>query len=100
MTLYNLSNISTSNSTLDIIKYINLDLTHGMLLGIVLIVLFFVMLLSYNVGDFKLSLLIVSFFMVILTGLFWLSGLIPFFYLIFALAILVIAIILFFVAGG
>jgi len=98
MTLYNFTNITNSNSTLQIVEALNLDFTGGWFIILFLIALTVILLINYTAGEFKETFLAVSFMMVLITGLFFIAGLVPVMVIIFALFMMIIALGVFFIS--
>jgi len=86
MTIYNLTNITWANSTLEQLQAINVDLTGGffaMLLVFALFIIIFINLSFYNISA---AFMVASFFATVISGLMWLAGFVPL--LIFVMAII------------
>lgn len=95
MTYINLTGITDANTTLEIIKIINVDLTDGFF-SLLLIIAFMVILLINNAGDFRDTFLLTSFIISIVAGMLWLAGLVSLIVMLGSILIVFIAILLYF----
>ena len=92
--MYDFSNITSANSTLQIIQFINKDWTNGSFVLLMLFSLFVIIYLNVSFYSAPNALAVTSFVMMILTGLCWLAGLIGLYVLIIVEVILFIGIFL------
>lgn len=94
MVYYDLTNITAANTTYELIRYINIDLTVGMLGIMMIVALFFIILINMSFYEAKHFFLIATFFITIIAGLAWIAGLVTMFVLIGCIILLVISTIL------
>ena len=94
MAYYNLSNISETNSTLEILRAVNLDIGQGWFTIMLLIALFVIILINWTYYSAKEALLASSFFASFIAWMMWLAALVPILVPIIASVILLIAAIL------
>lgn len=94
MTYLNLTNITQGNSTLQIITTINTELTYGMFGLFVLIAIFIILFVNMDQGSAKETFSIVTFITSIVAALFWISGIIPLYFVFVPLVLAFIGIVL------
>jgi len=100
MTYYNLTHLWESNSTLEVITAVNTDLTGQWFALFIVISLFIIILTNLSRLPFQSSFLFSTFFINIIAGLLWVSGLLPIYVFVVSLLLVFIAVILFFLTGG
>ena len=98
MAVYNLSGLMQANSTLEYVSSVNDTLTWFPIMLVVAI--FAVIMLSLKSEDVGAMLMVAGFFTTAITGLFWLSGYIPFLVFVFCIVVTVIATLITTMQGG
>ena len=96
MTYYNLTNISATNTTLELFRAVNTELTDGTFMLLAVISLTIILLVRFNTEGFQEGILITSFIMSVLTGFFWLATLIPLYIFVIAIVILFFSVSIYF----
>lgn len=101
MTVFNFTNITNANSTLQVLQGVNNTLVGGNFWILVIVAIAFVILINLTFYRFKGALTAMSFTVSIISGLFFLAGLVPFYVAIIGLVQLVVMLMVsFFVGGG
>lgn len=83
--MYNFTNITNANSTLDIIQAINTDFTGGLFIILMLVALFVIILTNLSYHNLGAAFVVAGFVTSTLTGLLWMAELVPMFALIIAM---------------
>jgi len=100
LTLYNYTNYTNASSILSQLKVIESpEFMNGFFVIFALIGFLIVLMTNYDYKGAKAAFVLASFVLVGITGLFWLAGLAKLFHLIMTLAIMVSAILIFFLTG-
>jgi hypothetical protein len=85
MVLYNFSGIMAANSTLDYLIEVNGLITWFPLM--LTIAVFIMLMLSMKTDNMAVLLLVAGFFSTSILSMFWLSGYVPFIYIVFSIVI-------------
>lgn len=92
MTFYNLTNISAANSTLEIMRAINYDLSNGWFFLLLIIAMFIIIFINMSFYSAKDALLGASMYTTIVSWLFHFSSAVPSYVPVVATVVLVIAV--------
>jgi cation transporter-like permease len=76
--MYNLTNLTSSQSLLDIIRFTNNDATGGLFMALMIVAIFFILLLNLMKWDFTDAILISSWVCFILSSMLLYMKLVPF----------------------
>lgn len=75
--VYNMSNVTNANSTLEIITAVSSDLTGGIFIILMIVALFVIIFVNLSYYHVSSSLAVASYLTAIIGGFLWLAGLVP-----------------------
>lgn len=90
--MYNLTNITDANSTLQMIQAINTDLTGGVFIMLMLLSLFVIILINMSFFNPSSAFMVAGFIVSVISGLLWVAELLPTFILVVAMVMPLIGI--------
>ena len=82
--VYNLTSMLAANSTLDLLHFADLSIMNGIFFVLAIVATLAIVMINFSFFQGKEFILFGSFFVSIIAGLFWLSGLVNFFVLLTA----------------
>lgn len=92
--MYDFANITGANSTLQILQSVNTDWSGGILGIMILLVLGVIVFMNLSAYGTKETFLVTTFYISIMAGLLWLSGLVGMYVLIICIVLLFVAVLL------
>lgn len=97
--MYNFTGVQAANSTLGIIQAINLDWSNGIIGILILVVVGVVAFINLSYYGTKETFLFSAFYVSIMAGLLWLSGIIHMYVLVFCMVLLFAAVLMSILTG-
>lgn len=76
--MINFTNITNANSTLQMLQQVNVDLTGGVFIMLLVIALFAIMLINFIYYNVSAAFLVAAVFTNLVSGMLWMAGMVPF----------------------
>lgn len=91
--MFNFSNVTAANNTIDMISAINTDITGGWFIILLVISIFVIIFINQSYYHTKHALLMAGFISAIVVNMFWWAGMVPY-YLFLVVNVLLVAFVL------